>query len=190
MKTIISTKNRILKVAQKILSNEGYVGTSISNIAKTVGVTKPTIYHFFKNKEELFREVLITAFNKLDSKLKKTNLKKASLDKKLEKLSTTYLEFGLKNKNIFTTALQKIPHSEKNLIQLVTELRKKIIFYFEEVIEEGRTKNLIPTNDSTLTAYLLVGGLDSFLLEKIFFKEKRWTPKSATEVLASIVFRK
>ncbi|MCK5460633.1 TetR/AcrR family transcriptional regulator [Candidatus Gracilibacteria bacterium] len=190
MKTITPTKNRILRVAQKILSNEGYVGTSISNIAKIVGVTKPTVYHFFKNKEELFKEVLITAFNELNTKLKKANSKKESLDQKLEKLSIIYIKFGLKHKNIFTTALQKIPHSEKNLIHLVTELRKKIITYFEEVIEEGITKNLIPTNNSILTAYLLVGGLDSFLLEKIFFQEKRWTPKSATEVLTSIIFRK
>ncbi len=131
------TKNQILKVAQEILSKEGYVGTSLSNIAKKVGVTKPTIYHYFKNKEELFEEVLINVFNKLEFELKKVNKKESSLDKKLEKLSTTYLEFGIKNKDIFTTALQKIPHSEKNLIQLVTERRKKIISYFENVIEEG-----------------------------------------------------
>ena len=47
-------RERILLAAASLFANKGYAGTSVREIVQTAGVTKPTLYYYFKNKEELY----------------------------------------------------------------------------------------------------------------------------------------
>ncbi|GLI33426.1 TetR/AcrR family transcriptional regulator [Desulforhabdus amnigena] len=44
----------ILHAAAKIFADKGYAGTSVREIVEAAGVTKPTLYYYFKNKEDLY----------------------------------------------------------------------------------------------------------------------------------------
>ncbi|HOH51706.1 MAG TPA: helix-turn-helix domain-containing protein, partial [Candidatus Hydrogenedentes bacterium] len=46
---------RLLESALKIFSEKGYEGTSIREIIEGAGVTRPVLYYYFQNKEDLFR---------------------------------------------------------------------------------------------------------------------------------------
>ncbi|MES9682559.1 hypothetical protein CN514_18150 [Bacillus sp. AFS001701] len=48
------TKDKIIAAALSLFSKNGYEGTSLSDIAKVVGIQKPSIYNHFKSKEEIF----------------------------------------------------------------------------------------------------------------------------------------
>lgn len=43
----------VLAGAAEIFSRQGYRATSMTEIAAQVGLSKPTLYHYFRNKEEL-----------------------------------------------------------------------------------------------------------------------------------------
>ncbi len=51
------TKNKIKEVACKQLAEKGYERTTLSGIAKEVGIKTPSIYAFYKSKEDLFMAV-------------------------------------------------------------------------------------------------------------------------------------
>lgn len=51
------TKNKIKEVAYRQLAEKGYDRTTLSGIAKEVGIKTPSIYAFYKNKEDLFMAV-------------------------------------------------------------------------------------------------------------------------------------
>lgn len=53
-----TTKTKIIIVAKTLFSTHGYAGVSMSHIAKDVGITKASLYHFFKNKEDIYHEVI------------------------------------------------------------------------------------------------------------------------------------
>jgi len=63
-------KNKILEVALNKFLNKGYEGTSLSEIANEVGITKAALYYHFKNKDDMYLGVLdkyfesISEFNK------------------------------------------------------------------------------------------------------------------------------
>jgi AcrR family transcriptional regulator len=46
-------RERVLAAAVEIFSRRGFRGTSMNDIAAEVGLSKPTLYHYFRNKEEL-----------------------------------------------------------------------------------------------------------------------------------------
>ena len=51
-------KDRILGEAARLFASKGYRGTSVQQVVDAAGVTKPTLYHYYANKEELYRAVL------------------------------------------------------------------------------------------------------------------------------------
>lgn len=52
---------QILLEAKRLFRDRGYAAVSINDIIDGVGVTKPTLYHYFKDKEALYTEVILTA---------------------------------------------------------------------------------------------------------------------------------
>jgi AcrR family transcriptional regulator len=61
----LDTKESIVKTALELFLQNGYEKTSMNDIAHQVGITKPAIYHHFKNKDELFHEVLSLFFEEM-----------------------------------------------------------------------------------------------------------------------------
>ncbi|MFC7363983.1 MULTISPECIES: TetR/AcrR family transcriptional regulator [Bhargavaea] len=51
------TQELLLQAALQLYAKHGYQGASMRKIAEEVGIKPASIYFFFKNKEELFREV-------------------------------------------------------------------------------------------------------------------------------------
>jgi AcrR family transcriptional regulator len=50
---------RILTDGWELFQQKGYLGVSVDEICQRCGITKPTLYYYFKNKENLFVEVLL-----------------------------------------------------------------------------------------------------------------------------------
>ena len=49
-----STRERIVDESTRLFAEQGYAGTSVRQIVEAAGVTKPTLYYWFGNKEGLF----------------------------------------------------------------------------------------------------------------------------------------
>lgn len=51
-------RNLVLRTASHMFNERGYQGTSLDEVARMVGVTKPALYYYFSNKEQLLYECL------------------------------------------------------------------------------------------------------------------------------------
>lgn len=51
-------RGRILEAAHEVFTKLGFAGASMSDIAAEAGVSKPTLYVYFTNKESLFRALI------------------------------------------------------------------------------------------------------------------------------------
>ncbi len=47
-------RERILKVAERLFAAQGYAHTTLEQLVRELGVTKPFVYYYFKNKQEIF----------------------------------------------------------------------------------------------------------------------------------------
>lgn len=56
---------RLLSAAREMFARKGYNGTTVREIVVAVGVTKPVLYYYFRNKEGLYLELLREPFAKL-----------------------------------------------------------------------------------------------------------------------------
>jgi AcrR family transcriptional regulator len=56
-----AARERLLEVAALCVARDGIAGTGIAHVALEAGVSRPTVYRYFKDREELIRSVLLQA---------------------------------------------------------------------------------------------------------------------------------
>lgn len=92
-------KDRLLDAAYEILSEEGSAALTTRRVCDAVGITMPTLYHYFSSRDALVRAVHDAAFQRFMTK--KRNLKPTDdplLD--LRRSCDLVLDFVQKDKNV------------------------------------------------------------------------------------------
>ena len=56
--TVESTKERILETALTLFARNGYLGTSMSDIAGALGITKAALYKHYAGKQEILDRIV------------------------------------------------------------------------------------------------------------------------------------
>ncbi len=51
-------KQKILEAAMRVIRTQGMEETTVREIASQAGVTTGAVYHYYKNKEELFQDII------------------------------------------------------------------------------------------------------------------------------------
>jgi len=54
----LRSSERILQSALDLFCNKGYEATSVREICAAAGITKPTLYHFYKSKDGVYRALV------------------------------------------------------------------------------------------------------------------------------------
>jgi AcrR family transcriptional regulator len=88
-------RQELLNKALACFTKYGYTKTTLEDVAKATGINKASLYHYFKNKEELFLQVLLQVSQRgIDELIAKTG-KLKSAEKQLIYYFTQRLHFYL-----------------------------------------------------------------------------------------------
>ena len=181
---VYDTKHKIIKAAGKLFSKYTYLGVSMSDIAKSLNITKAALYYHFSSKSELYKTVLNDAINTLSKSLAEASKEKTAY-KKLYRLIKNYLDFGLKEKNIITTFILKLSPTESQIKQYVVHIRNQITNLIhpivEEVLENSNQKNRINSETSTL---MLISTMNGLILEHLILGKKLDTEQLSKQIIS------
>lgn len=86
-------QKQIVETASCLFLEQGFDGTSMSEIAAKVGGSKATLYSYFANKEQIFTEVMLQSAHKIGSKVFEVFDSKLPLCEKFRKFGAEYLNF-------------------------------------------------------------------------------------------------
>jgi AcrR family transcriptional regulator len=127
---------RLLSHARRLFAGCGVKETSMSQVAKACKITKATLYHYFKSKETILKEILACRSAEIE------NVNQGSLPKNLEEcfyqIAKGHLAHMEKPENL---ELMKILLSEtmKN-----NEMKKYYMSFVSETISKGVRELLLP----------------------------------------------
>ena len=62
----MGTKDKILESALTLFAANGYDGTSVEEIAQSVGIKAPSLYKHFKGKEDILNMLIDAAESRYD----------------------------------------------------------------------------------------------------------------------------
>jgi len=96
-------KNKIMEAAGELFATKGYQNTTIRDICQKAGIYQLSINYHFGSKENLFREVLLSAYKETEETTLVEKIKDFPPDQQLEEVVRTRVNSVLNrnNKGIF-----------------------------------------------------------------------------------------
>jgi TetR/AcrR family transcriptional regulator, cholesterol catabolism regulator len=84
-------KEKAIEKAREYFHEYGYRGASLSDLIAEIGISKPTFYNYFKNKEDLFSTVMLETYNEFHYQF---NQKARAVPNAMEKLDLFITTFA------------------------------------------------------------------------------------------------
>jgi len=169
-------REEILKAAERVFAQNGFHNSTVAEIAKESEFSIGTLYHFFKNKEELYYIMMIEKFDLLYSTLIAGVSKKTGCLDKLKCLVELVLSFIEKNIDffkIFTRELNVLkPNMEDKLKEQLINKHFAYIKLISGVIKEGIDEGVIKEDNADDLSSALVGMMNVFSFNWIFNQKK------------------
>lgn len=95
----LGPRERILCEAIRLFGRRGYSATSVREVVEAAGVTKPTLYYYFANKEALFVQCLETQLGGLAGLIDATLASPGSERERLAMFLQLFVDGGLQQQD-------------------------------------------------------------------------------------------
>ncbi len=85
-------RQRLFKAAIDVFNKQGFAAASTKQIIQKAKLSKPTLYYYYKNKENLYREIIRDIFNRFNDQLSVIASRPDHPLKKLVQVASLYLD--------------------------------------------------------------------------------------------------
>lgn len=148
----ILTKRKILDSAIIEFGKSNYTDTSINAIAKRGDMSKGIIYHYFKDKDDLYLACIKECFSKVIEFFEDREIEIKNIEKDIKKYVEIRYEFFKENtdfNNIFINALLHPPkHLVKEIEEIKIEFDEYNINYYKRVLANVKFRKNISMEDA------------------------------------------
>ena len=177
-------KERIKEVAVEHFNRNGYHGTTIRNIANDVGCSLPMIYYYYKNKKELFDEIIKKEFFSIIKK-QASLLKTSSIIDFYTRFIHDLNALNGYDKQVYRLGIKVYLSfdGDDELMNLMDEWEKTILPRHYKILQP----HLKNTDNDTAVVRTLVHLMET-LIENIVVKN-RYLPKEEIREEIAIVLR-
>jgi AcrR family transcriptional regulator len=151
-------RDAVLRAAAQLFNEFGYHDTSLAMVAARLQVTKPTLYYYVQNKEEILFECVRLGLELLRAAIAAAA---ASGGSAIDKLKAAMHEYALIVTRDYGMCLIRVgedplaPAGRKELRRLKAELDHE----FRSLIEQGIAEGSLAPCDPKLAAFTLAGAL-------------------------------
>ncbi|WDV45999.1 TetR/AcrR family transcriptional regulator [Clostridiaceae bacterium M8S5] len=176
----MTTKDKIITASIKNFLIWGYEKTSLSMIAEDIGIKKPSIYYYFRSKEDLFTTCINYIMDSLEKSLTDSIKNIKSSKQMLESIFTTLFEFNSNLSLLVGNSYDK-PVNMLNLLHLginrFCAVKERIDRYYDtlknvfiKMIEIGKKDNKIRKDlDTNALALELIAWIEGlFALSTVY----------------------
>ena len=151
-------RNAVLQAAAQLFNERGFHATSLDDIAARLNVTKPTLYYYVKNKDEILLQCVRQG---LDMMLEGIEASRAAGGKAIDQLMTCMQVYARIVTMDFGMCLIRVgdeqvpPESRKELRRLKSAIDQE----FRRLVAEGVDEGSIQPCDPKITAFVIAGAL-------------------------------
>ncbi|CAN5832611.1 hypothetical protein BH11PSE8_BH11PSE8_29770 [soil metagenome] len=151
-------RDAVLLAAARLFAKTGFQGTSLDDIARSLDVTKPTLYHYIANKEEILFACVQRGLDSLAAGIEETRARGLTGRARLRAAMETYADVVTGDFGLCVIRVGEDPLSEPRRHEL-RALKRRIDTVFQTLVQEGMDGGWIVPGDASLAAYTAVSAL-------------------------------
>jgi len=142
---VASTRERVLEAALELFGEKGYDGASMNELAERVGVAKPSLYNYYRSKEELLLDLVEQGIRLWTEACMAPFARPASFERQLADHLRLTVEFARERPHVVAVFHLATTHVQGDLAlrvqSIVEEMERTIHAEFDErirrAIEDG-----------------------------------------------------
>lgn len=169
-------KENILKTALNVFADVGYREANLSLIAEKVGLSRPTIYQYFKDKDEIYYYAvkLVTGhlFTELSAMAFDENIG-TEIDRIIA-ICTRIIDSAITSEAELTRLMEVMLHEKefnKDFSEIIYKRTAKLSILFKRLLTRGIQKGTISRDCNVdMTAKHIFSLMESFCFQIAFFK--------------------
>ncbi|MGX6962227.1 TetR/AcrR family transcriptional regulator [Vagococcus xieshaowenii] len=174
-------KQKIIDLATELFMKQGYLATSTRQIAKELNITQPALYHHYKNKEQIYIEVLKNFSNKIGIQLHQIIHSEPNNEEALIKICHYLKDSHPMN---FSMMMHDMNHEldQQTKGEIFIIWHNNYFLYFEQLFERFAQIDDLYLSPKQISSHFL-RGLSAYIVDK---DEQNLTPELPIEEFVKI----
>ncbi|WP_242921464.1 TetR/AcrR family transcriptional regulator [Pontibacter liquoris] len=149
-------KERILEAAKTVFGKLGYSKATLDDIAAAIGLKKPTLYYYYKNKELLFIEAFSQEWKESLSRIKRIAEQEPNPHRRLQRYIQSSLRYYQEIVTQHTISIRVLIETRVTFQELFRESRAKEANFYTSVIKEGITSGVFVPCEAERVGYSMM----------------------------------
>ncbi|MFH6787018.1 MULTISPECIES: TetR/AcrR family transcriptional regulator [Methylobacterium] len=152
-------RQAVLLAAVRMFNERGFHATSLDDVATSLGITKPTIYHYLGNKDQILLECVTFGLEQLLEAVEESRAVTGTGLERLRAFLRRYAEINMGDfgRCVIRTGDEALsPESARSF----RALKKRIDQAMRDLIAEGMEDGSIARGDPWIAAFTLAGALN------------------------------
>lgn len=151
-------RNAVLSTAAQLFNERGYHATSLDDIAARLHVSKPTLYYYVKNKDEILIECVRRGLQMMQEGIEQTRKAGGKAIDQLMACMRIYTRIVTQDFGMCVIRVSDDEFSPENRKEL-RRLKSGIDMEFRRWVTEGVAEGSIQPCDPKMTAFVIAGAL-------------------------------
>lgn len=174
----VDRRQQIIGAATNSFSLFGYKATTIDQVAKLANVGKGTIYTFFKNKEELFDEIINDLIKEMKEVANDAVNPSDSFYENVHRALYKLLEFRKKHQLTIKLSQEARDIGTPAVLEVMEKLELAILNFIKDKVILAIQKGEIKDCDPEITSFIMM----KLYIALIFDWEKKNEPLNKAEI--------
>ncbi len=153
-----SKREAVLRTAAQVFNEKGYLASTLDEVAERLSVTKPTLYYYVKNKEEILFECVRIGLTMLQDAIHEVGASGGSAIDKLTAAMRKYTEIVTMDFGMCVIRVGEDPLSPDSQVKL-RRIKAAIDLEFRELIIQGIAEGSIQPCDPKVAAFTIAGAI-------------------------------
>lgn len=156
-------RDQILAAANKLLMLQGYSGLAMRQIADEVGVSKAALYYHFRDKEELFLEILRGYLEKIAKMLDVIEAQTPDSRERIRLMIEGILSHPAEQRAVIRLAMQESAHlSPAGRQSLMADYHRLFLTRIQTILDSGMTRGELRLISPQIATWALLGMLTPY----------------------------
>jgi len=151
-------REAVLRAAAQIFNEKGFQNTSLDEIAQRLNVTKPTLYYYVRNKDEILFECVRIGLTMIQESVQEVEAQGGSATDKLKAAMRRYAEIVTMDFGRCLILVGEDPLPVESQMKL-RSIKADIDAEFRRLIQQGVSEGDLKPCDPKIAAFTIAGAL-------------------------------
>jgi AcrR family transcriptional regulator len=179
--------DEIVRVAAQLFRDNGYVRTSVADIAQAIGILPGSLYHYIDSKEDLLFAVVNRAHEDLIARVESQPLSGLAPVEALRLLVRIHIEEIARNLTFAIVSNTDARELEPRHREAIFEMRARYQRTIIDLVRRGQSDGTWCRRVDPVLASLTVTAIGNSLTGWYRPEEERWTVEAISELYAGMV---